>query len=76
MNERPGVVQRAFRIAKSGEVTSFTALHVQLAAECHLNNREALALTDVNFAMHPVPEDGHYEAWKAKNDERLNKVHS
>jgi hypothetical protein len=33
-------------------------------------------LTDVNFAMHPVPGDGHYEAWKAKKDERLNKVHS
>jgi hypothetical protein len=33
-------------------------------------------LTDVNFAMHSVPEDGHYEAWKAKKDERLNKVHS
>jgi hypothetical protein len=33
-------------------------------------------LTDVIFVMHPVPEDGHYEAWKAKKDERLNMVHS
>jgi hypothetical protein len=33
-------------------------------------------LTDVNFAMHPLPGDGHYEAWKAKKDERLNAVHS
>jgi hypothetical protein len=33
-------------------------------------------LTDVNFAMHPVPGGGHYEAWKAKKDERLNAVHS
>jgi hypothetical protein len=28
-------------------------------------------LTDVSFTMHPVPGDGHYEAWKAKKDERL-----
>ena len=33
-------------------------------------------LTDVSFAMHPMPGDGHYEAWKAKKDERLNAVHS
>jgi hypothetical protein len=33
-------------------------------------------LTDVSFAMHPVPGEGHYEAWKAKKDERLNTLHS
>jgi hypothetical protein len=33
-------------------------------------------LTDINFAMHPMPGDGHYEAWKASRDQRLNKVHS
>jgi len=32
-------------------------------------------LTDVNFAMHPTPGDGHYEAWKATRDARINKVH-
>ena len=32
-------------------------------------------LTDVSFAMHPQPGDGHYEAWKTSRDERLNKVH-
>jgi hypothetical protein len=33
-------------------------------------------LTDVSFVMHPVPGDGHYEAWKAKKDERMTTVHS
>jgi hypothetical protein len=38
---------------------------------------EALSLlTDVGFAMHPVPGDGHYEAWKTRKDERLNAIHS
>ncbi len=38
---------------------------------------EAMSLlTDINFAMHPMPGDGHYEAWKANRDQRLNKVHS
>lgn len=32
-------------------------------------------LTDVNFAMHPTPGDGHYEAWKATRDARISKVH-
>lgn len=33
-------------------------------------------LTDVSFAMHPLPGDGHYEAWKAKKEDRLKAVHS
>jgi hypothetical protein len=33
-------------------------------------------LTDVSFAMHPVPGEGHYEAWEARKDERLNAAHS
>ena len=38
---------------------------------------EAMSLlTDTNFAMHPMPGDGHFEAWKANRDQRLNKVHS
>lgn len=36
---------------------------------------EAMSLlTDISFAMHPVPGDGHYEAWKAGREERLNKI--
>jgi hypothetical protein len=35
-----------------------------------------ILLTDVNFAMHPIPGDGHYEAWKTSRDQRLNKVQS
>ena len=33
-------------------------------------------LADVNFAMHPAPDDSHYESWKPTRDERLKKVHS
>jgi hypothetical protein len=51
MNERPGVVQRAFQIAKSGEVASLTALHVQLNAECYLNSGEILAGRSVSLQL-------------------------
>jgi hypothetical protein len=48
-----------------------------IAATCRpWSVAEALSLfTDVNFAMHPAPGEGHYEAWKATRDARLNKMH-
>ena len=48
-----------------------------IAATCRpWSVAEALSLfTDVNFAMHPAPGEGHYEAWKATRDARLNKLH-
>lgn len=41
--ERPGVVQRAFEIAKSGQVASVAALHAQLTQEGYENTAQALA---------------------------------
>ncbi len=41
--ERPGVVQRAFQIAKSGTVADVAALTAQLAAEGYENSTQALA---------------------------------
>jgi hypothetical protein len=48
-----------------------------IAASCRgWSVHEAIGLlTDVNFAMHPAPGDGHYEAWKAGRDARMNKIH-
>jgi len=43
MEERPSVVQRAFQIAKSGNVANMSALHKQLAAEGYTNNIQSLA---------------------------------
>jgi hypothetical protein len=41
--ERPGVVQRAFQIAKSGTAKDIAALNAQLAAEGYENSTQALA---------------------------------
>ena len=41
--ERPGVVQRAFQVAKSGAVADVAALTTQLAAEGYVNSAQALA---------------------------------
>ena len=41
--ERPGVVQRAFQIAKSGEVVDIAALNARLAAEGYENSVQTLA---------------------------------
>jgi hypothetical protein len=39
--------------------------------------KEALSLdTDITFAMHPAPGDGHYQAWEVNRDQRLNTIHS
>jgi hypothetical protein len=48
-----------------------------IAATCRpWSVAEALSLYhDVNFAMHPAPGEGHYEAWKTTRDERLSKMH-
>jgi hypothetical protein len=43
MDERPGVVQRAFQIARGGKVESTVALQAQLAAEGYLNGEKILA---------------------------------
>jgi hypothetical protein len=43
MEDRPGVVQRAFQIAKSGDVANMSALHKQLTAEGYTNNAQSLA---------------------------------
>jgi hypothetical protein len=43
MKERPGVVQRALEIAKSGKVGSLVALQAQLTREVYLNNAQFLA---------------------------------
>lgn len=42
-NERPGVVQRAFEIARSGKVANIAALLTQLAAEEYVNGPQILA---------------------------------
>jgi hypothetical protein len=41
--ERPGVVQRAFEIAKSGEVAEIAALNAKLAAEGYVGSIQTLA---------------------------------
>lgn len=41
--ERPGVVQRAFQLAKSGTVANIVALNAQLAAEGYENSTQTLA---------------------------------
>lgn len=43
MEERPGVVQRAFQIARSGTVANMSALRKQLTAEGYANNAQSLA---------------------------------
>jgi hypothetical protein len=43
MEERPGVVQRAFQIARSGNVANMSALRKQLTAEGYTNNAQSLA---------------------------------
>ena len=43
MEERPGVVQRAFQIAKSGDVANISALHKQLTDEGYTNNAQSLS---------------------------------
>jgi hypothetical protein len=43
MDERTGVVQRAFQIAKSGAVTDISSLHAQLTLEGYLNTAQVLA---------------------------------
>jgi hypothetical protein len=43
MVERPGVVQRAFQIAKSGKVADVAALRAQLTGEGYPNSAQALA---------------------------------
>jgi hypothetical protein len=60
MNKRPGVVQRAFQIAKSGEVTSLAALHAQLNAECYLNSGQISAGRSVSLQLACIiVEQGH-----------------
>jgi hypothetical protein len=41
--ERPGIVQRAFQIAKSGEVADIATLNARLAAEGYANSTQTLA---------------------------------
>jgi hypothetical protein len=41
--ERPGVVQRALEIAKSGTVADIAALNIQLAAEGYADSPRILA---------------------------------
>ena len=41
--ERPGVVQRAFELAKSGETADVAALNARLAAEGYSNSAQILA---------------------------------
>jgi hypothetical protein len=43
MEERVGIVQRAFQVAKSGKVSSVIALRAQLTGEGYLNTAQALA---------------------------------
>ncbi len=43
MQERPGIVQRAFEIAKSGKVANTAALRAQLAGEGYANATQFLA---------------------------------
>jgi len=43
MQERAGVVQRAFQLAKSGTVKDVSSLHAQLFEEGYMNNSQALA---------------------------------
>jgi len=51
MDERASVVQRAFQIAKSGNVESIAALHVQLAAESYLNSGQILAGRSITLQL-------------------------
>ena len=51
MDERPGVVQRAFQIAKGGKVESTAALQAQLAAEGYLNSEEVLAGRSITLQL-------------------------
>ena len=41
--ERPGVVQRAFQIAKSGTVADIATLNAQLASEGYADSTQTLA---------------------------------
>lgn len=43
MPERPGVVERAFEIAKSGKAANIAELRKQLTAEGYSNNAQFLA---------------------------------
>jgi hypothetical protein len=43
MEPRTGVVERAFQIAKSGDVASVTALRLALAKEGYANSAQAMA---------------------------------
>jgi hypothetical protein len=43
MDERPSIVERAFQIAKSGKVSSLSALRKQLTGEGYTNNAQILA---------------------------------
>jgi hypothetical protein len=42
MEERPGVIERAFQIAKSGDVASMAELRKKLSAEGYTNNASVL----------------------------------
>jgi hypothetical protein len=42
MEERPGVIERAFQIAKSGDVANMAELRKKLAAEGYTNNASVL----------------------------------
>ena len=41
--ERPGVVQRAFEIARSGKVATVADLHAALTAEGYAHTKQSLA---------------------------------
>ena len=43
MKHRPGVVERAFQLSKSGIVTGLDELHRRLTAESHSDNVQCLA---------------------------------
>lgn len=42
MNDRPGIIERAFQIAKSAKVSNIKELRLQLAAEGYPNVTTAL----------------------------------
>jgi hypothetical protein len=62
LDERPGIVARAFQIAKSGKVASIAALQLQLTADGYLNSTETLSGRAVSTQLSRIIAERRAEA--------------
>jgi hypothetical protein len=66
--ERPGVVERAFQVAKSGEVASIAELSARLEAEGYPNNAHFLTARSIAYQLSRMITESRMSANGVKAD--------